>query len=72
MRREIGFEEDPPPASFSARYETAFSPGTDLFGVHTQEFRRFLEVESLHGPLQGFLPSEKRCGDSPLRTARSE
>src|ERR1700687_6195142 len=66
MRREIGFEKDPSSASFGARYETAFSPRTDFLWVHTQEFRCFLEVESLHGPLHWFLSlSAKRFGDSP-------
>jgi len=72
MRREIVFEEDPPSARFGARYETAFSSRADLLGVHTQELRCFLEIESLHGPLQGFLSSAKRFGESPPRTARSE
>jgi hypothetical protein len=40
--------------------------------VHTQEFRCFLEVESLHGPLHWVLSSAKRFANSPPRTGRSE
>jgi hypothetical protein len=54
MRREIVFEEDPSTPRFRARDETSFRSGTNFFGVHVQEFRCFLEVESLHGPLHWF------------------
>jgi hypothetical protein len=49
VRREIGFKKDPPTPRFGARNETALSPRTDLFRVHPEEFRSFIEVESLHG-----------------------